>query len=280
MEKFKSLWATTWFKILAAIVLALISYFSSYFGFLLSVIIIVVAIVFIIMKYAAKKKTPINPITLLIAGIIVFLFSAYGIGTTSSNNSSNGSISTASSKESKEDKEARIKAEAEAKVKLEAEEKEKAEAEKKAKAEQEATDASIAKAEAEKKAAEEKAEAEKKAAEEKKKADEKNPATYPKIAYDEMARNGNNHAGEKIQITGKVIQAMDNSEGDGATLRVATSDGYDDVYMVSIDSSIWDTHRLLEDDIITIYGLVYGLYSYESTLGGNITVPLVVATFY
>lgn len=122
-----------------------------------------------------------------------------------------------------------------------------------------------------------KADAEAKAKEE---ADKTNPATYPTSTYDEMARNGNSHAGEKLQITGKVIQAQDRDSG-GAMLRVATgADGYDDIYMVQIDSDNWNKHRLLEDDQITIYGNVYGLYSYSSTLGGKITVPALIAVFY
>ncbi|WP_195362864.1 hypothetical protein [Lactococcus lactis] len=110
-------------------------------------------------------------------------------------------------------------------------------------------------------------------------ADEKNPATYPTLSYDEMARNGNKHKGEKLQITGKVIQVTDGDDGD-ATLRIATDGDYDDVYIVQIDSSEWENHRLLEDDQITLYGKVYGLYTYESTLGGNITVPALNVTFY
>ena len=73
-----------------------------------------------------------------------------------------------------------------------------------------------------------------------------------------MARNGDNHKGEKLQINGKVIQVMDSDEG-YATLRVATRDGYDDVYLVEIPANQWNTHRLLEDDVITFYGNVYGL---------------------
>lgn len=137
----------------------------------------------------------------------------------------------------------------------------------------------IKKKEADKKA-QAKAKADAQAAEAQKEADKKNPETYPTLAYDEMARNGNKHKGEKLQISGKVIQVQDSDDG-GAMLRVATSaDGYDDIYLVQIDSNDWENHRLLEDDIITIYGDVYGLYSYESTFGGKITVPALVAVFY
>lgn len=114
----------------------------------------------------------------------------------------------------------------------------------------------------------------------KEEAEKKDPATYPTQTYDEMARNGDSHAGEKIQITGKVIQVQDSDDG-GATLRIATSaDGYDDVYLVQIMSSEWKGHRLLEDDQITIYGTVYGLYSYKTVMGNTQTVPAIIAVFY
>ena len=108
---------------------------------------------------------------------------------------------------------------------------------------------------------------------------DKDPNTYQALPYDEMARNGDNHKGEKLQINGKVIQVMDSDEG-YATLRVATRDGYEDVYLVQIPDSQWKTHRLLEDDVITFYGEVYGLYSYSSTMGGKITVPAINVNMY
>ncbi|MBR8678335.1 hypothetical protein ACN9TE_07720 [Lactococcus lactis] len=111
-------------------------------------------------------------------------------------------------------------------------------------------------------------------------ADKKNPATYPELPYDEMARNGNKHKGEKLKITGTVRQVMDTDTG-GAMLRVATSEnGYDDMYLVQIDSTEWENHRLLKDDVISFYGEVCGLYSYESTMGGKITVPDLIVNMY
>ena len=152
----------------------------------------------------------------------------------------------------------------------------KAEKEAKEKADKQAQEAAL-------KAANEKAaqEAAAKAAAEKaaQEAADKDPNTYQALPYDEMARNGDNHKGEKLQITGKVIQVMDSDEG-FATLRVATRDGYDDVYLVEIPANQWKTHRLLEDDVITFYGNVYGLYSYDSTMGGKITVPAITVNMY
>ena len=154
----------------------------------------------------------------------------------------------------------------------------KAEKEKEAKeaAEKEAKEAAL-------KAANEKAaqEAAAKAAAEKAAQDaaDKDPNTYQSLPYDEMARNGDNHKGEKLQINGKVIQVIDSDDGT-AQLRVATRDGYDDVYYIEIPASQWKTHRLLEDDVITFYGNVYGLLSYDSTMGGKITVPAMTVNMY
>ena len=108
---------------------------------------------------------------------------------------------------------------------------------------------------------------------------DRDPNSYQALPYDEMARNGDNHKGEKLQITGKVIQVMDSDIG-FATLRVATRDGYEDVYLVQIPADQWKSHRLLEDDVITFYGEVYGLYSYSSTMGGKITVPAINVNMY
>lgn len=108
---------------------------------------------------------------------------------------------------------------------------------------------------------------------------DKDPNSYQALSYDEMARNGDNHKGEKLQINGKVIQVMDSDKG-FAQLRVATRDGYNDIYMVEIPASQWKSHRLLKDDIITFYGKVYGLYSYDSTMGGKITIPAITVNMY
>ena len=108
---------------------------------------------------------------------------------------------------------------------------------------------------------------------------DKDPNTYQSLPYDEMARNGDNHKGEKLQINGKVIQVIDSDDGT-AQLRVATRDGYDDVYYIEIPASQWKSHRLLEDDVITFYGNVYGLLSYDSTMGGKITVPAMTVNMY
>ena len=65
-------------------------------------------------------------------------------------------------------------------------------------------------------------------------------------------------------------------EGDGEVqIRLAVDKDYDKILLCTYDSSIVSS-RVLEDDVITIYGMSAGLYTYESTLGGHITIPLVL----
>lgn len=146
-------------------------------------------------------------------------------------------------------------AEAEAR-KIEAEQiKEKAEQEKKEKAEQK------------KKEKKEKEEAEKK-----KKEAEEAKGYETGITYDQLARTPDDYEGKKVKFTGKVIQVM---EGDySVQIRLAIDDDYNKIIFGEYVSSIVSS-RVLEDDTITIYGLSKGLISYESTMGGKITIPSV-----
>ena len=123
--------------------------------------------------------------------------------------------------------------------------------------------------------------AEKKAEEEriaKEKAEEEERKGYETgITYDQLARTPDEYKNKKVKFYGKVVQVI---EGNGETkLRIATKSNsyggyYDDVVLVYYNSSLTSS-RVLEDDMITIYGISQGLYSYESTMGGNITVPLI-----
>ncbi|SES28235.1 coiled-coil domain-containing protein [Salipaludibacillus aurantiacus] len=144
----------------------------------------------------------------------------------------------------KKEEEARIKKEEEeaaAKAKKEEEEKAKAEEEEKAKAE-----------------------AERLAEEEEKRGYDTG------ITYDQLARNPDDYLFEKVKFDGKVVQVI---EGEGITqIRLAVNDNYDTILFAEFDASVVDS-RILEDDRITIMGLSTGLITYESTMGGQISIP-------
>ena len=137
-------------------------------------------------------------------------------------------------------------------------------------------------AEAEAKRLKEEAEAEEKAKKEeeerKKKEEEEAQAAEEAmgyetgITYDQLARTPDDYKGKKVKFTGEVVQVL---EGDGEVdIRLAVDGDWDNIIYGYYSSSIVSS-RVLEDDTITIYGVSQGLYTYESTMGGHITIPLV-----
>ena len=90
------------------------------------------------------------------------------------------------------------------------------------------------------------------------------------ITYDQLARNPENYKGEKIKFTGKVLQVMESDYK--VEIRLATSKGYNDVIYCTYSPNIVSS-RVLEDDRITVYGTSSGTITYQSTLGGKITIP-------
>lgn len=94
--------------------------------------------------------------------------------------------------------------------------------------------------------------------------------------YEELARNPQKMIGKKVKITGEVVQNMEH--GTENELRVdITKDKYgfysDTIYITYIRNDNED--RVLEDDIITIWGIDRGEHSYTSILGSKVTLPYI-----
>lgn len=151
---------------------------------------------------------------------------------------------------------------------------EQAEAEEKAKKVAEEKKAAAAKKEAEKVAAEKAAKEAAAQAEAEKKAEAEAKIGYDTgITFNQLARTPDKYEGEKVKFRGKVIQVI---EGDGETqIRFAVNDDYDTILFAAFESGIVES-RVLEDDMITLMGISNGLLSYESTNGGNITIPSII----
>lgn len=97
------------------------------------------------------------------------------------------------------------------------------------------------------------------------------------ITFDQLARTPDNFIGKKVKFKGRVIQVIEG--GSEVNLRIATKKSsygsyIDNVILVYYKTTIVDS-RVLEDDIVTIYGVSQGLYTYDSTMGAKITVPLI-----
>ena len=77
----------------------------------------------------------------------------------------------------------------------------------------------------------------------------------------------------KVKVSGKIIQAM--YEGGDGTFRIAMENDYDKVILAYIEKGLYS-----EDDEVTFYGYSYGRYTYQSTLGASITIPLMNVVMY
>lgn len=102
--------------------------------------------------------------------------------------------------------------------------------------------------------------------------------------YEDIARNPEVHEGANAVYTGEVIQVLE--EGNDYNLRVnITYEDYgygvgyykDTIFVVYTRNE--NDSRILEGDIVTIYGKNAGLLTYESTMGNMVTLPKVNAKY-
>lgn len=93
--------------------------------------------------------------------------------------------------------------------------------------------------------------------------------------YTQVARDPDSYAGDKMKFRGKVLQEGDAGSG-MRYIRLAVNSDYDAVLFVTYTKDIVDM-KILDDDIITIYGSCIGDYTYETVMGASITLPWVNA---
>lgn len=117
---------------------------------------------------------------------------------------------------------------------------------------------------------------EKKLAEEKDKQEKQ--AYNTGITYEQLARTPDKLMGRAVNFHGKVIQII---EGDTEVqMRLAVNDDYDKILYCAISKDNLKGARILENDKITIYGVSTGLITYNSTMGGKISIPGVLIEKY
>lgn len=91
------------------------------------------------------------------------------------------------------------------------------------------------------------------------------------ITYDQIARTPDDFVGTPIMITGEVIQVLEGSDN-YMEFRLALDEYYDDIvygFYTRKDKEL----RILENDIVQVWGISSGLITYTSTMGGDITIP-------
>lgn len=105
--------------------------------------------------------------------------------------------------------------------------------------------------------------------------------------YEEIARNPSDYEGKKAKFEGEVIQVMES--GNDITLRINITkeanefaDGgylWSDTIYVEYTRKTSNESRILEDDIITVYGTMKGTKSYTTILGSETTIPFLQAEY-
>lgn len=101
-----------------------------------------------------------------------------------------------------------------------------------------------------------------------------------KITFEELARNPEKVKGTKVRLTGEVVQVSENNISIGMRVNITENEygWYEDtVYIIYYPEDGED--KILEDDIITIYGTAEGEYSYTSVMGAYITIPKILAEY-
>ena len=98
--------------------------------------------------------------------------------------------------------------------------------------------------------------------------------------YKNIARDPHLYQGKMARFTGKVIQVMES--GNSVVLRVNVTKstyGYKDTVFVTYTKKSSQESRILEDDIVTLYGTLEGLKSYETIFGATVTIPAMEAKY-
>lgn len=106
------------------------------------------------------------------------------------------------------------------------------------------------------------------------------------IAFNDLSRNPDSYKGQFFKFTGEVIQVMEDDSTVDIRMNITavTSEYFEGVYY---EDTIYVTlpwedglDRILEEDIITVYGKCAGLYKYTSVLGDQVALPKLDAQYF
>lgn len=104
------------------------------------------------------------------------------------------------------------------------------------------------------------------------------------IGFDTLSRNPDKYKGKKYKFTGEVIQVSESSLL-GMTfcaLRINVTQGeygWEDTIYATVTLKEGED-RILEDDIITIWGTCDGNYTYTSVMGASISLPKIDVEYF
>jgi hypothetical protein len=93
------------------------------------------------------------------------------------------------------------------------------------------------------------------------------------VAYDDLARNTEQHTGANINMAGKVVQVME--DGDSAGIRLLVDGDVNQAVYVQYPG--YSAKRVLTDDMVRMVARVDGRVTYETVLGNTVTRPALTA---
>lgn len=100
------------------------------------------------------------------------------------------------------------------------------------------------------------------------------------LDYTQLARNPDKYKEQKISYVGKVVQVQES--GNDVVMRVNVSKGEWDFW----EDTIWvnytkqpGSNRILENDVIQLWGTVQGLKKYTAVMGNEIAIPEINAKY-
>jgi hypothetical protein len=90
------------------------------------------------------------------------------------------------------------------------------------------------------------------------------------VDYDDLMRYNEDYVDKTIYTRGKVIQVMEKS-GNKYFLRINVNNNG---YSWKDTIAVWYVgDRLLEDDIVDVWGEIKGIYTYKALLGNQVSIP-------
>lgn len=105
-------------------------------------------------------------------------------------------------------------------------------------------------------------------------------ASCQAVDYETIARDPDAWLAKNVMVTGEVIQVQESASGN--TYRVSITQGsygiWQDPVLIATDTNYKGT-RILEKDIVTVYGTSAGLYTYTTVFGASQTVPSILAKY-
>ncbi|WP_201319262.1 zinc ribbon domain-containing protein [Paenibacillus sp. EPM92] len=115
---------------------------------------------------------------------------------------------------------------------------------------------------------------------EKKETEDQFKESAKKMPYVDLARNPDKFKGERLTFDGQVIQVLE--QGNNVALRVNVTKGdygiWEDTIFVNYRRQNGED-RILEKDVITIWGVAKGLKTYKTVLGSETSLPELDASY-